>query len=531
MNFFKRATTSILRRPGKTIILLLLVFILGSVIAGAISVEGAISNTDANLRARMPAIVTTRMDWESIQESVQDLTFDEQDEYWRQLEELTVDQVRALGALEYVEVYDYMQRSWMQTFDLERHLPEPMLDWGVGWPGEPVDFSLFGGNNPSPIHLENDLITLVQGRVFSDSELSMGANPNRSVAIVSQSFADLNNLSLNSTFNLSHMISYPNEYGGWWMGDWTDQWLDENIYTTIEIEVEIVGLFELNEEFDYTDHSIDWWPIMQRMNAIYVPNWVIGELDRQRLQAEISSWDAVDFDFDPEVHWRPEEPDEDQEESITPVFMLKNPAYIDDFRIAAEDILPPYFILIDMSGGFGDIESSMATMQSIANWILWVSVGATLLILSLLITLFLRDRRYEMGVYLALGEKKGRIILQILMEVVVTALVGITFAVFVGNMISSVMSQNMLETQLLAPQDDDPWGGGGWTWDPDRDAFEQIGIPRTEMTPQQMVDAFQITLSFEVILLFYAIGLGAVVLSTMVPVLYVVTLNPKKVLM
>ena len=115
MNFFKRATTSILRRPGKTIILLLLVFILGTVIAGAISVEGAISNTDANLRRQMPPIVSIGEDDEAFQESPAWDDFDWDLYDWEdpstfppQMPALTPEDVRAIGSLDYVDFYDYM---------------------------------------------------------------------------------------------------------------------------------------------------------------------------------------------------------------------------------------------------------------------------------------------------------------------------------------------------------------------------------------------------------------------------------------
>jgi len=45
-----------------------------------------------------------------------------------------------------------------------------------------------------------------------------------------------------------------------------------------------------------------------------------------------------------------------------------------------------------------------------------------------------------------------------------------------------------------------------------------------------MAEAFEV-LSPESIGLFYAIGLGTVILSTLIPVVYVVRLNPKKVLL
>ena len=112
---------------------------------------------------------------------------------------------------------------------------------------------------------------------------------------------------------------------------------------------------------------------------------------------------------------------------------------------------------------------------------------------------------------------------------VVTAFVGITFAVFAGHFISQEMSQNMLmnELQVAREPDDNHWGGGMWRWD----VWQEIGIPNNEMSITEMADVFQVRLGADTILLFYSIGLGAVVMSTLFPVIYVVTLKPKKVLM
>ena len=62
MSFFKRAVTRIKRKAGKTAILLILVFILGSVVVGAIAVHEAITNTDANLRRNILPILSAEFD-------------------------------------------------------------------------------------------------------------------------------------------------------------------------------------------------------------------------------------------------------------------------------------------------------------------------------------------------------------------------------------------------------------------------------------------------------------------------------------
>jgi len=527
MNFFKRATTSILRRPGKSVILLLLVFILGSVIAGAISVRGAINNTDANLRRRMQPLVSISFDWMEWQDSLDITEADREDPAFRFPQEpsLTASQVREIAALPYVASYDYMITGSMQSFTLDRYIGDEER-WTE--PGMPEWFSLRGTSSTELVHVEQGVINILPGgRQFNDADLLRTPGAEHSVAIVSQEFANENNLALGSLMELYlyvFMPEDPDDADGW-RGFGPDMFEEDNVYAIITVAFEVIGIFEMPEDPD--ENVNDPWRRFESLNTFYVPNWIIEEIWERSTEATRSSWENIDFEL-PEWATGILEDDE-RENSVRPIFVLADPGDIEDFRAAAAPLLPEFHEIEDLSSTFDDIASSMDTMQGIANWILWVSVGATLLILSLLITLFLRDRRYEMGVYLALGEKKGKIIAQILMEVVVTSFVAITLAVFAGNLISGQMSRNMLRNALVeqATQNEDPWGWGGSDWS----IFDEIGIPTTEMTTDEMMEAFQVSLDFETIGLFYLVGLGAVVLSTMVPVLYVVTLNPKKVLM
>ena len=64
MNFLKRSFTSIFRKPGKSVLLLLLVFLLCNVIAGAISVKNALNMTKRSLLEKMGAEVRIEIDYE-----------------------------------------------------------------------------------------------------------------------------------------------------------------------------------------------------------------------------------------------------------------------------------------------------------------------------------------------------------------------------------------------------------------------------------------------------------------------------------
>ncbi|WZU02242.1 FtsX-like permease family protein [Erysipelothrix sp. D19-032] len=82
-----------------------------------------------------------------------------------------------------------------------------------------------------------------------------------------------------------------------------------------------------------------------------------------------------------------------------------------------------------------------------------VVVSATILILSLVIVLFLRDRKHELGVYLSLGDRRGRVVGQIVMEVMMVAFVGLTLSLVTGNYLAKGLSSN-----LMKPSDDPMFG-------------------------------------------------------------------------
>lgn len=62
MNFFKRGLVSVLRKRGKTVILLILVFILGNVMAGVISIKEAVKNTQQIMREKIGVVLSIELD-------------------------------------------------------------------------------------------------------------------------------------------------------------------------------------------------------------------------------------------------------------------------------------------------------------------------------------------------------------------------------------------------------------------------------------------------------------------------------------
>ena len=511
MNFLKRAITSIKRRPAKSLILLLLVLILGTVISGAIAVDGAVNRTDANLRRGMRPIISFDLDEEALMREME-VSGEER------FDLMTLDMVRAIGGLPYVEQYDYSLFSELLSSELESYGSHGGYFIMNGEHIRQSWFTIRGTSQAEPLDMREGLIELSAGTTFTDAHLTQASEV--FPVIISTGLAQTNHLNIGSTFRIERTFYRPI------MGeDWDRERTEEDIFAQRTFEFEVVGLIDalIPEHMDINDPEQEWQIrnlIYDANNRFYLPNIAAEiiqrfEIDNQ-LALEALYWDA------------PEDPFGENPQLFQTVMMLYDIDDLETFRQTAEGIIPAMWYVTDLTGTFSEITSSMNSLQDIASWILIVSIGATLLILSLLITLFLKDRRHEIGVYLALGEKKIKIIIQIVIEVSLIAVVAITLALFTGHFISTNLSTTMIRNELMAPADYDHWGNWGGAG---VNALAELGLDEATLTIDEMIAAFDVSLELATIGLFFAIGIGAVILSTLIPVVYIVTLKPKKVLL
>jgi len=518
MGLLKRAVASIARRIGKTMMLLILVFVLGSLIAGGISIQRAVISTEENLRQSMPPITAIEFDESQWMEYV-----NQTGDRYEQPENLTADLVRQIGDLPYVSQFNYSISSALASFDFESYTPEIQGDTGSdGMEDWPNWFTLLGVSRPEIIYIEQGLFELVAGRTFEESE--MGEVLDVIPIVLSHPWASTNNLSVGSTFTVDHLIGNHFEHHG------PEAFHVDNLAFKETYTFEVIGLFDIvdrrtdlsmNVDEDWNEWNAQWG----QLNRAFIPSHVAEEINR--FSFEIGMELAIEFGRD-DPWFNPDEAFEDSWEArIETLFILEDSLQVDYFRAAVEPLIPDYYRVADLSNTFANMQSSMETLLWIADVVLIVAITATVLILSLIITLFLRDRRYEMGIYLALGEKKSKVISQIIFEVAATSIIGLTLAVFVGNITSSQISQAMLRNQLASMVEPEARIMGFGASLP---SLETSGF-FVEMSPDEMMESFDVTLNGQTIGLLYGIGITTVIVSTLVPVVYVTRLNPKKILM
>ncbi|MFC1432173.1 ABC transporter permease [Streptacidiphilus sp. N1-3] len=166
-----------------------------------------------------------------------------------------------------------------------------------------------------------------------------------------------------------------------------------------------------------------------------------------------------------------------------------------------------------------------------ATLTVWLVAVAGAVIIGLIVTLSLRERRREMGILLALGERKPRLLGQHLVEVLVCALIAVALSAGVSQFLSQSMGSRLLAGEVSAAKNgaQDPSvdlsstqsGTGSGTGSTSGSGAGAGSAP---------VDHISIRLGAGDIAKVGAAGLGIAVLATLIPGFTLLRLKPRTIL-
>jgi len=514
MRIFERTKISMVRRPGKIFILFTVILVLGVMVSGAISTSLAIVHTENRLLGSMPPLATLNGDGEAFDEYLE--IYGE----WPEVEEISSDLLESIGSLPYVRAFDYAVYgdffSTSLSFSTDSSLYSE-VDWlieevalenlSVGShrsQGHGFErFLVKGIYNPNVIDLEEGLIHLESGRIFTSEEIENGSH----VALLPQALADANHLEVGSTFTLEARV-YDTRHFGAFSGLFEQ---GSPLLVTEGIEFEVIGTFTPAVTMDREALNIDVANHMELNRRIYVPISVARLPQEMRLEHV-------------QIYYPEEVDDHENFEYLDILFVLHDPLDLGNFSDAASEFLPDFWQIVDLTYEFAAISNSMAALQEVANGIVIGASVAALIVLGLLILLFLHDRRSEMGIYMALGEPRRKVIYQMLIEVVMVSMVSMSLALFIGYQISSQMTYQMLRQELVESQ----------TIFPNQDRsgrdFNSMGFG-IQMTGEEMLEAYSVALGGTTMLIFFISAVAMIVISTIIPIIYLTRLEPKNILM
>jgi len=500
MNVFQRIWISLKRKFGTIFLLFLLTFILGSVVVGTILVSQAVLNVEESLRRNLPPVATLELHlpydfWDGFE-------WDSNESF--ELDHVTLDLIYEIADLPYVAEMDHSFHSFWESPIDSGIIPVTLGDI---LPTLMDDLTTQHIRRPDFIDLNTGLISLVEGRNFTEEEINVRSDifP----VLISSKLADLNQLSVGSIFYLESVLR------GEFLPDGSILGIEET--GRFQFEFEVIGIFELAREIvaggewenDYSTFTI--------LNRLYTPAWVAVEVSDIR---ELFLYEKHDW-------WEIQEPYQDTWLQLA--FLLYDPFDLPTFEDAANELLPNYWEVITLSNAFATISGTAETISRISEIIIWFVVSVAIVVLTLVVMLILRERKYEIGVYLALGERRWKVILQLMLEVLTIGIVAIALSLGSGSILARTSSEYFLRQQLIYQEELRVQQKENTSFSPLWDPLHWFspGAP----TIEEMMEQYEVILDAEVITWFSSVSILVLVVSSIIPTIYILRFSPKEILM
>lgn len=232
----------------------------------------------------------------------------------------------------------------------------------------------------------------------------------------------------------------------------------------------------------------------------------------------------------------------DTADSVT--FQVSDPAKTSQVKKAGNKLInTKTYSLTSDDASYQTVKKSMNTVSGFANKIVWLVAIAGTIILALIVILMVRERRYEIGVLLSLGEARWKIIGQFFTEMVMVLVVSVAIAGAGGQVVGNKLGQQLVssaqttQTSTTQTNSGQPGGGGGAPSGGRPSGGQQAGGPgRMAGASSQAVQKkaaktkLETQLNVTELVELGGFGLAIMFLAVMIGSFGILRLEPKKVL-
>lgn len=472
MNHFKRAWLSVSRRKGKSLILLIVVFILGNLIAGTFAIKQGTTRVESNLKEKLGYNATITYDYDA---------FDRVDFETLKIKEETIQQ---LGKLPEVAFYDYALKHNIYSKSFVSYQMDHQQDRDEA--DIIHDFAFQGVEYLDLLDTKTGRIELTSGRTFNEADLTAETYP----VILSDYVMTENNIRLDEVIELKTLLKPYSE--------------ESSKLPEINLKFKVVGSFKpvLFTQSPKNDN----WNVVEMYNRIYIPNQKLRTLRAE--EAKVAEQSGIDISSQESNY------DDEAYNYTDTVFVTNSEAELKTFAEQAKTVLEDGLLIRTSQQSFEMIAAPMAMLGILAGYTLKGAAITTIIVLSLVVILFLRDRKHEMGIYMALGDHQWGVLGQVTLEVLMITLMGLTLSFGSGLMLADKISNVLIRESYM----DDVFIDTTSSY-----------LPSINMAEVNKDYSIQITPSY--VLSVYFLGAGVAIASSILPMFYVTRMKPKKILM
>ncbi|EPB6159353.1 ABC transporter permease [Listeria monocytogenes] len=497
MNFFKRAWLSMKARKGRSVLQLIIFTVVCVLILSGFTIQSAADKASELAREQLGGTVTLTVDREKQMQAMRDEAASSDSsstESKPQFESSPIDvsDANELAKLNHVASYNYYSSTQAlasgfdpieSSGDTSSSNDESSTTAETQGPGG-------GQGGPQMVDADLSISGLLDSATSTDfeagtSELTSGvaitsADKDKNVAMVEENLAEENDWKVGDSFTVTSS--------------------DGNTKVTLKI----VGIYKT------TDSGSDMaqnFSFLNPYNKVYVPYTVANTIKGSDYKNTV---DSAVYTMDDAANISAFEKEAKKVDSID----------WDTFKLDANDTLYQQMI--------GPINS----VASFSKNVVYIVSIAGALILGLLVMMQVRDRKYEMGVLLAIGEKRGKLIAQFFVEILIVALVSFGLAAASSHYVAQLAGNQLLAQQnsstnetTTSTENRGPGGGGGQGGP---GGFGQSVSNLTKNTEQ--IKELDIQVTLEDMLKMGGIGIGIAFISVLLPAALVLRMNPKTIL-
>ncbi|MHB1420937.1 MAG: ABC transporter permease [Bacillota bacterium] len=507
MSFLKRAMLAVTRRKGRTVIMLVIFAAIASMVLTGLAIQHATQYASVLARQKLGGQLTLSFDMQGAFQKARaaesgDQTQTQGQRFRIQAQPITEDMVKTIAAQKNIIGYNEIVNTFALADGFEPVVTEadstaqqegdvnPGGGQGrFGMPGQEQgqipDVTVVGVNTTEVM----DTFTNNESKIVDGRHITPG-DSGKNVALIEKNLADQNKLKVGDQITVKAARS------------------EETAKLTI------IGIYEAGT----TDSSSPGgrmmnFPFTDPYNRIYVD--YKSAIPLKTVLTDTGALETGGID--------------------SAVFYVDDPQNIDQVKADAKLMKIDWesFTLDANDLAYKQMMGPIDNVASFSKTMVYLVSLAGIVIIALLLMLSVKDRMYETGVLLSMGESKGKVVAQYVAEVLVIAVIAFGLSVFGGRFIAQGVGSALLQREITVQQQQgnteaDQGMRGGFS----QRFAGQYGRIFGQRTAEniQPVDNIDIRITTTEVEQMSLAGLIIVILGTILPAATVMMYKPKTIL-
>ena len=348
----------------------------------------------------------------------------------------------------------------------------------------------------------SDKNELIEGRYFTDEEVKGASN----VVIIEQTIATLNDIKVGDTITITKQdrMQFRNN--------------EDSDSEDVELTYEIIGIYKTQNPTDITNSDFRGSYNLTE-NTMYAPYTTILSSNLAGLSGD-------------ELETAKEQINTNGYEVQNVVFNLNNPTDIDAFIEEVknmDEIDTTYRALGANDAAYEKMVGPIENVASTSSVLVIVVVIAGAFIIGLLSMLSIKDRKYELGVLLSLGESKVKIIGQLIFEMVIVSVLSFSLAALTSTLTAQGVTNYLLNQEITSSEEENTSNNNGFG-NP-MGGFYRVNRNELSNIDVDTIEELTVKVNSTDIVKMFGIGLFIIILGNVVQASFVFRCKPKEILL